>query len=110
VPRATIQRLAEADAFHVIAESRRQGLWMVKGFGEAPPLLFAAAGEREAQFSPEGLEPTVALWPLIHGPGLSHCIRYDARRTNELQVIPGSRSKWDAAYVNFTSCKCGVAT
>ena len=67
IPRAAIERLAEADAFHVIAENRRQGLWKVKGLGEAPLPLFAAAGEREAKFSPEGLEPSVALRRLTDG-------------------------------------------
>src|SRR3546814_19334258 len=46
-PRAAIERLAEADAFRVIAEHRRQGLWKVRGLGEAPLPLFAAADERE---------------------------------------------------------------
>jgi error-prone DNA polymerase len=67
VRRAAIERLAEADAFHCIAENRRQGLWKVKGLGEAPLPLFAAADEREAQFSPEGLEPTVSLRPMTDG-------------------------------------------
>ncbi len=67
VPRAAIERLAEADAFHCIAHDRRQGLWQVKGLGEAPLPLFAAADEREAKFSPEGLEPVVALRPLTDG-------------------------------------------
>jgi error-prone DNA polymerase len=67
VPSAAIERLAEADAFHCIAENRRQGLWKVKGLGEAPLPLFAAADEREAQFSPEGLEPAVSLRPMTDG-------------------------------------------
>ena len=67
VPRAAIERLAEADAFHVLAHDRRQALWKVKGLGEAPLPLFAAADEREAQFSPEGIEPGVALRPLSAG-------------------------------------------
>jgi error-prone DNA polymerase len=67
VPRAAIERLAEADAFHCIAEDRRQGLWKVKGLGEAPLPLFAAADEREAQFSPEGLEPSVSLRAMTDG-------------------------------------------
>ena len=66
-PRAAIERLAEADAFHCIAENRRQGLWKVKGLGEAPLPLFAAADAREAEFSPEGLEPAVALRPMSDG-------------------------------------------
>src|SRR3546814_4940267 len=35
--------------------------------GEAPLPLFAAADEREAKFSPEGLEPDVALRPMTEG-------------------------------------------
>jgi error-prone DNA polymerase len=67
VPRAAIERLAEADAFAAIAENRRQGLWKVKGLGEAPLPLFAAADAREDQFSPEGMEPAVSLEPLTEG-------------------------------------------
>lgn len=67
VPRAAIERLAEADAFQVLAEDRRQGLWKVKGLGEAPLPLFAAADEREARFSPEGLEPVTTLRPMTEG-------------------------------------------
>jgi error-prone DNA polymerase len=67
VPRVAIERLAEADAFHCIAEDRRQGLWKVKGLGEAPLPLFAAADAREASFSPEGAEPAVKLAPLTAG-------------------------------------------
>ncbi|MDR6116550.1 MULTISPECIES: error-prone DNA polymerase [unclassified Sphingomonas] len=67
VPRAAIERLAEADAFHALGGDRRQGLWKVKGLGEAPLPLFAAADARETSFSPEGLEPDVALRPLTEG-------------------------------------------
>ncbi|WP_068093623.1 error-prone DNA polymerase [Novosphingobium rosa] len=67
VPRAAIERLAEADAFATVAQDRRQGLWKVKGLGEAPLPLFAAADAREDQFSPEGIEPTVSLQPLTEG-------------------------------------------
>jgi error-prone DNA polymerase len=67
VPRAAIERLAEADAFAAIAQDRRQGLWKVKGLGEAPLPLFAAADSRESQFSPEGIEPAVSLQPLTEG-------------------------------------------
>jgi error-prone DNA polymerase len=66
-PRAAIERLAEADAFHCIDENRRQGLWKVKGLGEAPLPLFAAADAREGGFSPEGMEPDVALRPMTAG-------------------------------------------
>ena len=67
VPRAAIERLAEADAFHAIAENRRQGLWKVRGLGEAPLPLFQAADEREAGFSPEGIEPPTILRPMTDG-------------------------------------------
>jgi error-prone DNA polymerase len=67
IPRAAIERLAEADAFHCIAEDRRQGLWKVKGLGEAPLPLFAAADAREGCYSPEGREANVALAPLTAG-------------------------------------------
>jgi len=67
VPRAAIERLAEADAFRALGEDRRQGLWKVRGLGEAPLPLFAAADRREAGFSPEGLEPRVALTPMTDG-------------------------------------------
>jgi error-prone DNA polymerase len=67
VPRVAIERLAEADAFHCIAADRRQGLWKVRGLGEAPLPLFAAADEREAKFSPEGREPAVDLRPMTDG-------------------------------------------
>jgi error-prone DNA polymerase len=67
VPRAAIERLAEADAFASIAQDRRQGLWKVKGLGEAPLPLFAAADAHEGMFSPEGLEPSAALRPMTEG-------------------------------------------
>ena len=67
VPRAAIERIAEADGFACLAEDRRQGLWKVRGLGEAPLPLFAAADAREAGFSPEGLEPATALRPMTEG-------------------------------------------
>ncbi len=67
VPRAAIERLAEADAFHALAHDRRQGLWKVRGLGEAPLPLFAAADARELNHSVEGIEPEVALRPLTDG-------------------------------------------
>lgn len=67
VPRAAIERIAEADGFACLAEDRRQGLWKVRGLGEAPLPLFAAADAREASFSPEGLEPPTALRPMTEG-------------------------------------------
>jgi error-prone DNA polymerase len=67
VPRAAIERLAEADAFRSIADGRRQGLWKVRGLGDAPLPLFAAADEREAGFSLESIEPDVALRAMTDG-------------------------------------------
>ena len=67
VPRAAIERIAEADGFACLAEDRRQGLWKVRGLGEAPLPLFAAADAREAAFSPEGLEPPTSLRPMTEG-------------------------------------------
>ncbi|AMG75542.1 error-prone DNA polymerase [Sphingopyxis granuli] len=67
VPRAAIERIAEADGFACLAEDRRQGLWKVRGLGEAPLPLFAAADARESSFSPEGLEPATALRPMTEG-------------------------------------------
>ncbi len=67
VPRAAIERLAEADAFHSFGSDRRDGLWKVRGLGEAPLPLFAAADEREGKFSAEGIEPAVALQAMSDG-------------------------------------------
>lgn len=67
VPRAAIERLAEADAFACIAQDRRQSMWKVKGLGEATLPLFAAADEREGKFSAEGLEAPFALQPMTEG-------------------------------------------
>ncbi|MCP6335785.1 hypothetical protein NL449_27590, partial [Klebsiella pneumoniae] len=39
----------------------------VKGLGETPLPLFAAADAREDRFSPEGLEPSVALRAMTDG-------------------------------------------
>lgn len=67
VPRVAIERLAEADAFGSLGEGRRQGLWKVRGLGEAPLPLFAAADARQAAFNSEGLEPVVTLRPMTDG-------------------------------------------
>ncbi len=67
VPRAAIERLAEADAFHGFGQDRRQGLWKVKGLGEVPLPLFAAADAREHLFTPEATEPNVMLSPMTDG-------------------------------------------
>jgi error-prone DNA polymerase len=67
VPRAAIERLAEADAFHAMEPHRRQGLWKVRGMGDAPLPLFEAVDRREQAFTPEGAEPHVELRPMSDG-------------------------------------------
>lgn len=55
--RATLERLAAADAFRSMGLDRRQALWEVKALSDAPPLpLFAFSDARE-----EGDDPPVAL-------------------------------------------------
>src|SRR3546814_10565340 len=44
-----------------------QGLWKLRGLGEAPLQLVAAADAREASFGPEGLEPETRLRPMTEG-------------------------------------------
>jgi error-prone DNA polymerase len=67
VPRAAIEKLADADAFRVFGADRRQGLWKVRGLGEAPLPLFVAADRASATMSAEGVEPEVILQPLSDG-------------------------------------------
>jgi len=60
VPAAALEKLADADAFASLGLDRRQALWRVRGLGEAPLPLFAAADAL-------GAEPEVALTPLAAG-------------------------------------------
>ncbi|HEX8513543.1 MAG TPA: error-prone DNA polymerase [Allosphingosinicella sp.] len=60
VPVAALEKLADADAFASLGLDRRQALWRVRGLGEAPLPLFAAADAL-------GQEPEVALTPLTGG-------------------------------------------
>jgi error-prone DNA polymerase len=60
VPVAALEKLADADAFHALGLDRRQALWRLRGLGQAPLPLFAAADAR-------GVEPEVALTPLTEG-------------------------------------------
>jgi error-prone DNA polymerase len=62
VPVAALERLAEADAFRSLGHDRRQALWQVRGLGEKPLPLFAAADVREA-----GREPAVRLTAMTQG-------------------------------------------
>jgi error-prone DNA polymerase len=61
VPVAALEKLADADAFAGFGLDRRQALWRVRGLGEAPLPLFAAADEAR------GREPEVTLTPLTAG-------------------------------------------
>ena len=47
LPAASLQRLAEADAFLALGLDRRQALWQVRGLAEAPLPLFATLPEAE---------------------------------------------------------------
>ncbi len=64
---AALERLARADAFQALGLDRRQALWAIKGLGQAPLDLFAAADARAAQTVPEVVEPQAALQPLSAG-------------------------------------------
>jgi error-prone DNA polymerase len=63
VPLAALERIAEADGFASLGADRRQALWQVRGLGEAPLPLFAAADQRQ----PEIVEPEVQLRPMSAG-------------------------------------------
>lgn len=60
VPVAALEKLADADAFACFGLDRRQALWRLRGLGEKPLPLFAAADARST-------EPEVALTPLAAG-------------------------------------------
>jgi error-prone DNA polymerase len=64
---AALERLARADAFHCFGFDRRQALWAIKGLGQAPLSLFAAADERAGVINAEAKEVSVALTPLNAG-------------------------------------------
>ncbi|MEP9358703.1 error-prone DNA polymerase [Sphingomonas sp. KR3-1] len=64
---AALERLARADAFQALGLNRRQALWAIKGLGQAPLDLFAAADAREGATVAEAIEPDVALLPLSAG-------------------------------------------
>jgi error-prone DNA polymerase len=64
VPVAALEKLADADAFHGFGVDRRQALWQVRGLGEAPLPLFAAADRREGALMHE---PPVALTRMSDG-------------------------------------------
>ena len=60
VPVATLEKLADADAFRSLGLDRRQALWRLRGLGQAPLPLFAAAEAREN-------EPAVLLNAMTEG-------------------------------------------
>lgn len=59
---ATLQKLADADAFRSIGHDRRQALWQVRGLSKAPPLpLFNHMGAQEYGKEPKPHLPPMAL-------------------------------------------------
>ena len=67
VGRGALDRIGEADGFGSLGGNRREGLWSVKGLGNAALPLFAAADEREGKLRQEAIEPTVILAPMGEG-------------------------------------------
>lgn len=67
VPAASLEKLADADAFASLGLDRRQALWQVRALGAGPLPLFAAADARAGGSQPEVHEPAVALTPLRQG-------------------------------------------
>ncbi|MDT8315423.1 error-prone DNA polymerase [Roseomonas mucosa] len=63
LPRAALERLAEADAFRALGLDRRGALWAVRGLADDTLPLFAAVGGGLG----EAAEPPVALAPLREG-------------------------------------------
>ncbi|MEQ9643026.1 MAG: error-prone DNA polymerase [Alphaproteobacteria bacterium] len=74
---ATLQKLAHADAWRSCGLDRRQALWAIRGLGEPPLPLFAAAEARAA--SPDAaVEPAVTLPAMALG---EHVVQdYEALR------------------------------
>ena len=62
VQRPALEKIAEGDGFSGFGLTRRQALWQVRGLGDAPLPLFAAASARE-----EHREPAVALSAMTEG-------------------------------------------
>ncbi len=79
VPAATLERLAEADAYADMGVSRRQALWAIRGLGEPPPPLLLDGPLPKGEESPLPLqegrvkatparpEPAVRLRPMTAG-------------------------------------------
>jgi error-prone DNA polymerase len=64
---ASLERLAEADAFGSLGHDRRDALWRIKGLSDTPLPLFAAVDERDGQLRLEAVEPAVSLTPMTEG-------------------------------------------
>ncbi|HEV2566730.1 MAG TPA: error-prone DNA polymerase [Microvirga sp.] len=64
---ASLERLAEADAFGSLRLNRRDALWTIKGLSDAPLPLFVAADEHDGRFRAEVTEPDVSLVPMTEG-------------------------------------------
>ena len=67
MPGLSLRHLAEADAFLGLGLGRREALWAVRGLGDAPLPLFAAADAADAPPSPEADEPAVPLAAMTEG-------------------------------------------
>jgi error-prone DNA polymerase len=68
VPSASLEQLADADAFLPSLElERRDALWAIKALRDEPLPLFAAAAEREARSIAEQHEPLVELRQMTQG-------------------------------------------
>ncbi len=54
--RGALDAMARGDVFHAMGLGRREALWAIRGLGDTPLPLFAAAGEED-----RGVEPEVSL-------------------------------------------------
>ena len=61
----SLEKLAQADAFHCLGLDRRQALWAIKGLEQAPLPLFSASDRGAAK--PEFSEPNTLFAPLTAG-------------------------------------------
>jgi len=62
-----LNRIGEADGFGSLDQTRRSGLWQVRGLADAPLPLFAAADRRDQAWRDEAVEPEVILTPMGEG-------------------------------------------
>jgi error-prone DNA polymerase len=62
-----LNRIGEADGFGSLDQTRRSGLWQVRGLADAPLPLFAAADRRDQAGRDEAVEPEVILTPMGEG-------------------------------------------